>query len=268
MYKRNRVVREKNLDGKDREAILAGKIKRPMEYEKYKEEAGKVGAQALADDYGSEGAMKFVMDRFNGNRAKIKNYLTNEGSRILSNQLKKKGVLEKELNRVSKQQVRTKTSQVPQSVFAQKLIKELEDQLGIDTNDENFEVRFNSSVGDKMLDYVGGIDCWLEIYDKRQKKVIDYFTIDLTYDPNKGEKNENYHGNKPKAPLNDHVYYYDPSHVHIDGKGNEIIDEDLFNDSDFERLVHITTKEFEPTIISIRSKVGKMVDGTILTLTK
>ncbi len=259
MSKRSKSRRPTVLNGKDREAILAGKIKHPTDYETYKREALEVGIKALIRNHGRAEASKLLHNKFGGNDEKTKTYIISEGKEELAKQLRKKGALEKQMERVSRQQIRTKNSRVPQSKFARGIIESIEKRLGIDPNDEFLEVRFLSSVGDKWLDYVGGIDCWIDIFDKKKKKTIASFSIDLTYDSAKEDANAGYQGSKPRRPLNDTVYNYDPHMVRIDNEGYEVIEDELIGDSEFQILMTNTMREFEPIVGEARKKIESTI---------
>ena len=256
MYKGAKSQHEEGLSGHDREAILAGKIKNPINYENFKEEAYKIGALSLKNDPTIKDPVAFLMRKYSGNREKIRTAVIAEGKNVLSEQLRRQGALEKEMERLRKEQV-TRTGL--QSLFARNLIAMLEEKLGIDEDDEIFEVRFYSSAKDKMLDYVGGIDCWVELYDKLQNKVVSYYTIDLTYDPKKMELSPDYQGSRPKTPLSDTTYFYDPEKVYIDDDGKEKISRSLFDDLEFRSLVKAATADIKPVIENMRFEVAEII---------
>lgn len=255
MYKGAKKQHEEWVTGHDREAILAGNIKKPMNYEEFQKEAYKIGANSLQSDPNIKDPVAFLMQKYKGNKEKIRTAIIAEGKRVMAQRLKKPGAMEKEMSRLRNEQM----TKGMQSLFARNLINMIEEKLGIDEEDEVFEVRFYSSAKDMMLDYVAGIDCWVELYDKIQNKVISCYTIDLTYNPEKMEMSADYHGSRPKAPLGDHVYSYDPNKVYIDDNGKERIDRSLFSDADFQYLVKSASAEIAPFITNIRSQILEMV---------
>lgn len=137
--------------------------------------------------------------------------------------------LNQEMEEVRKDQTDSKPWN-PKAYFAKNLLAdidlELEDITEIDKG-EHYELRFYSSV-DTVLDYGGGFDCWVELFDKKKKKSLGHFLIDLTINPNKI---------MPEY-LEDTIFHFD--YLDEDAKGK--IDPAMFDHIDYKTLVKKAAK--------------------------
>ncbi len=135
-------------------------------------------------------------------------------------------VLDQEMEKVRNDQTDSRPWG-PKAHFAKNLLAdidlELEDITEIDDG-ERYELYFYSSV-DTKLDYVGGVDCWIDLLDKKQQKFLGFYAIDLTINPEKYRE----------GLLADGIFYFKPDYLDEDVKGK--IDKALFHDPEYKFLV-------------------------------
>jgi hypothetical protein len=211
-----------------------------------------IGAFSFRNNPSIKDPMSFLMQKYGGRKKRIEEAIISEGISVSAKKLAQSGTMEKEMERLRKEQVK----HGPQSLFARNMIAMIEEKLGIGEDDETFEVRFYSSVKDKMLDYVAGIDCWVELYDKKHGKVIFSYKIDLTYDPAYTQNDTNCPNINRKKPFNNCTYFYDPEKIRLDSEGKERIDKSLFSDPNFQFLVESAVGEMAEAISSTRYRIS------------
>ncbi len=136
------------------------------------------------------------------------------------------GSLQDEMDKIRKDQVE-ETPSSPKGVFARSVIDSFKDAYPELFNNPDCELCFYSSV-DTVLDYAGGFDCWVELVDKKTKKPLWHFTIDLTSNPDKAAL-ESHGGDSTRRDIirSDHTFLFDRSDVI--GKSPE--DENAFSPS-------------------------------------
>lgn len=124
-----------------------------------------------------------------------------------------------EMQEIRKNQ--TEDPSLPKRKFPKNLVMDIEAELedSFDMEDR-YEIRFNTAVG-TLLDYAGGVDFWVELYDKQGKHVISDYKIDLTAN---AEKTQPGH-------LADFVYFYD---LDLDNPDNKNA---IFESVDYQELV-------------------------------
>ena len=174
-------------EGKNVEAFLAGKVEHPLDEAKF-----------MREIRGGVGRLRRLLKR----------------------------TLKSTMEQVRRDQ-KEKNPSTPKSYFAKNLVADLDEALGSITDiedGERYDIRFYSAVGTK-LDFSGSFDCWVELYDKKKKKVLADVKIDITTNPNK------------KAPSNlaDIVLYFNDNLVDPYAKGQ--IEPRFFRSFEYKNLI-------------------------------
>ena len=137
-----------------------------------------------------------------------------------------------EMNKVRSAQTEKDPSNPKINIFAQTFLYDLDDALGNISDigdDQKYEIRFYSAV-DTILDYGGSFDCWVEIYDLQNKKVLKTVKIDITSNPEK----------QFPGGMADIILYFDPKYLNARSKGK--ISPDFFQDTDYKNFLRAVSK--------------------------
>jgi len=126
----------------------------------------------------------------------------------------------------------------PKKAFGKNLLADLDATLGnlSDMEDGRYELRFYSAK-DTPLDYFGSFDCWVEIFDTLENRVITDYKIDITSNPEK---------KVPANLANEVLYFNDNKYLDI-SSGKEKIDRRFFESPEYKELVLLVVKYFRHT---------------------
>ena len=126
---------------------------------------------------------------------------------------------------------REKNPSNPKGILGRNLIMDVDGAMGCvcDINDgEKYDLRFYSAV-DTRLDYFGGFDFWIELYDLEKNIPIADYKIDFTSNPNKTVPLD--------SDLADAVLYFDDNYLDSDFKGE--INPRFFESDEYKLLVEL-----------------------------
>ena len=141
--------------------------------------------------------------------------------------------LQSQMDEVRNGQKEKDPSNPTKNYFAQNLLADLDERLGNISDigeEQRYDLRFYSAV-DTILDYAGGFDCWVEIYDLQDKKVLKTVKIDITSNPEK-----HFAGG-----MAERVLYVDPKY--IDPKARGKISPDFFEGTEYINLLNAVSKD-------------------------
>jgi len=201
-------------EGKNIEKLLVGVVKTPLSEARwdqmvFTEGTRKVLKQSLSDQDYYERVKEVGIGTIRGRVART---------------------LPFEMDRVRKDQAETKPHN-PKGYFGKNLLKDLDVALGglEDIEDGRYELRFYSA-RDTLLDFGGSFDCWVEIYDLAENKVLADSKIDVTANPTK----------KVPKHLADIVLYCDSSYINDDVPGR--IEARFFSGPEYKHLVEVSAR--------------------------
>ncbi len=159
----------------------------------------------------------------------IKREIQQFGFSAVRNRLKQ--TLGQEMAKVRRDQ-KEKNSSNPKGILGRNLIMDVDESMGFvcDMKDgEKYDLRFFSAV-DTRLDYAGGFDFWIELYDLEKNISIADYKIDLTVNPNKINP----------SGLADAILYFDDNYIDPDFKGE--IDPRFFESDEYKSLVELAAR--------------------------
>jgi len=86
------------------------------------------------------------------------------------------------------------------------------------------------------LDYAGGFDCWVELFDLEQEKILETIKIDITSNPNK----------YISGHMADIILYVNPEYLNPKAKGK--ISPNFFKSKDYKLLIGDSAKIIENNV--------------------
>lgn len=154
-----------------------------------------------------------------------------------------KSTLSDEMNKVRANQMEKSPSSPLNNYFAKNFLADLDAELGDISDigeDQKYDLRFYSA-SDTSLDYLGGFDCWVELYDLEKGKVLKTIKIDITSNPNK----------QFPGQMADIVLYVDPKYLDAKAKGK--ISGNFFDSKEYGKLLSDAKKMIEASNVIKRT---------------
>ena len=154
--------------------------------------------------------------------------------------------LEEEMENIRDEQLFNDPESPENLSFAQHFLDDIRAELGLKKGGD-IQVRYYSAQ-DKIIDYAGGVDFWVELYNTRTKKVLYTYNVDVTSNLTKKQNWKQYRSEPGR--LARYIFFYDKKNA--DGA----IKDDLFKSGSYLTMLNAVRDTF---LYIIRDKVNTVL---------